>query len=76
MTYDSVIQNLNILDYDYFFKVTDSILANSIPESLNLFNDILNNGFDGHNFINGLGEHLRNLLVCQDIETLSLLESR
>ena len=74
MTYDSVIQNLNILDYDYFFKVTDSILANSIPESLNLFNDILNNGFDGHNFINGLGEHLRNLLVCQDIETLSLLD--
>ena len=74
MTYDSVIQNLNILDYEYFFKVTDSILANSIPESLNLFNEILNNGFDGHNFINGLGEHFRNLLVCQDNETLSLLD--
>ncbi len=74
MTYDSVIQNLNILDYDYFFKLTDSILANSIPESLNLFNEILNNGFDGHNFINGLGEHFRNLLVCQDSATLSLLE--
>ena len=74
MTYDSVIQNLNILDYDYLFKVTDSILANSIPESLNIFNEILNNGFDGHNFINGLGEHFRNLLVCQDSATLSLLE--
>ena len=74
MTYDSVIQNLNILDYDYFFKVTDSILANSIPDSLNLFNEVLNNGFDGHNFINGLGEHFRNLLVCQDSATLSLLE--
>ena len=74
ITYDSVIQNLNILDYDYFFKVTNSILANSIPESLNLFNEILNNGFDGHNFINGLGEHFRNLLVCQDSATLSLLE--
>lgn len=74
MTYDLVIQNLNILDYDYFFKVTDSILSNSIPESLNLFNEILNNGFDGHNFINGLGKHFRNLLVCQDSATLSLLE--
>ena len=74
MTYDSVIQNLNILDYEYFFKVTDSILASSIPESLNLFNEILKNGFEGHNFINGLGEHFRNLLVCQDSATLSLLE--
>ena len=74
MTYDAVIQNLNILDYDYFFKITDSILSNSIPDSLNLFNEILNNGFDGHNFINGLGEHFRNLLVCQDTATLSLLE--
>ena len=74
MTYNSVIQNLNILDYEYFFKVTDSILAKSIPESLNLFNEILNNGFDGHHFINGLGEHFRNLLVCQDSATLSLLE--
>ena len=58
MTYDSVIDNLNILDYEYFFKVTDSVLANSIPDSLNLFNEILKNGFEGHNFINGLGEHL------------------
>lgn len=74
MTYDAVIQNLNILDYDYFFKVTDSLLRNSIPDSLNLFNNILNNGFDGHNFINGLGEHFRNLLVCQDNITLQLLE--
>ena len=74
MTYDSVIENLNILDYEYFFKVTDSVLANSIPDSLNLFNEILKNGFEGHNFINGLGEHFRNLLVCQDPATLSLLE--
>ena len=74
VTYDSVIENLNILDYEYFFKVTDSVLANSIPECLNLFNEILNNGFDGHNFINGLGQHFRNLLVCQDLATLSLLE--
>ena len=74
MTYDLVIDNLNILDYEYFFKVTDSVLANSIPDSLNLFNEILKNGFEGHNFINGLGEHFRNLLVCQDPATLSLLE--
>ncbi len=74
MTYDAVIQNLNILDYDYFFKVTDALLENSIPDSLNLFNNILNNGFDGHNFINGMGEHFRNLLVCQDTITLQLLE--
>lgn len=74
ITYDSVIQNLNILDYEYFFKITESILANSIPESLNLFNEILNNGFEGHNFINGLGKHFRNILVCQDPATLSLLE--
>ena len=74
MNYNSVIENLNILDCEYFFKVTDSVLANNIPESLNLFNEILKNGFEGHNFINGLGEHFRNLLVCQDPATLSLLE--
>ena len=74
VTFDSVIQNLNILDYNYFFNVTDSILSNSIPESLNLFNEVMKNGFDGRNFINGLGEHFRNLLVCQDSSTLSLLE--
>lgn len=74
LSYEAVIQNLNILDYDYFFKVTDALLNNDIPKSLNLFNEILNNGFDGHNFINGLGEHFRNLLVCQDPSTLQLLE--
>lgn len=74
LTYKAVIDNLNILDYDYYFKVTDTILTENIPASLLIFNEILNNGFDGHNFIVGLGEHLRNLLVCKDSATLQLLE--
>jgi DNA polymerase-3 subunit gamma/tau len=74
VTYKAVIDNLNILDYDYYFKVTDAILEGNIPSVLVTFNEILNNGFDGHNFINGLAEHFRNLLMCKDAETLQLLE--
>jgi len=74
LTYKAVIDNLNILDYDYYFKVVDALVGENIPASLLLFNEILNNGFDGHHFITGLGEHLRNLLVCKDPSTLILLE--
>ncbi|MCC6837097.1 MAG: DNA polymerase III subunit gamma/tau [Bacteroidia bacterium] len=74
VTYKAVIENLNILDYDYYFKVTDAILAENISQSLLIFNEILNNGFDGHNFIAGMGSHFRNLLVSKDNETLQLLE--
>ena len=74
LTYQAVIQNLNILDYDYYFKVTDALHNSEIPSALNAFNEILNNGFDGHHFINGLGMHFRNLLVTKDTTTLSLLE--
>lgn len=74
ITYKAVIDNLNILDYDYYFKVTDALLAQQIPASLLLFNEILNNGFDGHNFVAGMGDHFRNLLVSKDPETLQLLE--
>ncbi len=74
ITYQNVIENLNILDYDYYFKVTDAVLNQDIANCLLLFNEILNNGFDGHNFINGLSEHFRNLLVCQDNKTENLLE--
>lgn len=74
ITYKAVIDNLNILDYDYYFKMTDFILAENISESLLLYNEVLNNGFDGHNFINGLAEHYRNLLVSKDSATLQLLE--
>ena len=74
LDYNSVVQNLNILDYDYFFKATENILQNHIPSSLALFDEILNNGFDGQNYLNGLAEHFRNLLVCKDHSTLKLLE--
>lgn len=74
LSYESVIENLNILDYDYYFKCTDYLLNANISEVLLLFNEILSKGFDGHLFINGLASHFRNLLVCQDQQTLSLLE--
>ena len=74
LTYQAVIQNLNILDYDYYFRATDALYSSDIPSALNAFNEILNNGFDGHHFINGLGMHFRNLLVAKDANTLSLLE--
>ncbi|KPK86581.1 MAG: hypothetical protein AMS27_04630 [Bacteroides sp. SM23_62_1] len=75
ITYKDVIQNLNILDYDYYFKITDAFLEGKINDSLLIFNEILNEGFDGHNFIVGLGGHFRDLLVCRDTETLVLLET-
>ena len=74
LTYQAVIENLNVLDYDYYFKVGDAMLASKIPEALLTFNEILEKGFDGHNFINGLSAHFRNLLVCKDPETVQLLE--
>ncbi len=74
ITYQQVIDNLNILDYDYYFKLTDAIFENNIAQCLLIFNDILNKGFDGHNFIIGLSEHFRNLLICQDASTIILLE--
>ncbi len=74
ITYQSVIENLNVLDYDYYFKITDAFLKNGISETLLIFNEIIEKGFDAHHFINGLSEHLRNLLVCRDEVTLQLLE--
>ncbi|RZK42441.1 MAG: DNA polymerase III subunit gamma/tau [Pedobacter sp.] len=74
LTYKSVIANLNILDYDYYFKLVDFLTAGDVSQSLLLFNEILNNGFDGNNFINGLATHLRNLLVGKDGQTIQLLE--
>lgn len=75
LTYQAVITNLNVLDYDYYFKVTDDILQQKIAQTLLVFNEILNKGFDGHNFIMGLAEHFRNLLVCRDAATVQLLET-
>ncbi len=74
ITYADTIENLNILDYDYYFKVVDQALKQDIPSSLLTFNEVLQKGFDGHNFINGLAEHLRNVLVCKNPQTVELLE--
>jgi len=74
ITYKAVIDNLNILDYDYFFKLTSYLTAAEVSQTLLLFDEILNNGFDGNNFINGLASHFRNLLVGKDTATIKLLE--
>lgn len=74
VTYKAVIENLNVLDYDYFFNVTTNLLHGNIPETLLVLNEILEHGFDGHHFVNGLGEHFRSLLVCKDASTIKLLE--
>ena len=72
--YDDVITNLNVLDYDYYFKFVDALLREDVSQVLLIFDDILRKGFDAELFVNGLAEHLRNLLVCKDEQTLSLLE--
>lgn len=74
ITYDAVIKNLNILDYDYYFRLTDSLHEGKIHEALVIFDEILEHGFDGHNFLIGMGSHFRNLLVCKDPITMKLLE--
>ncbi len=73
LQYQDVITHLNILDYDYYFKITDQLIENNISALLVSYNEIINNGFDGHNFINGLANHLRDLLLAQDSLTVSLL---
>ncbi len=74
LTYASVLENLNVLDYDYFFKVTDSLLTENLSTVLQLFDQILKKGFEGDDFILGLCEHFRNLLFCKDANTLALME--
>lgn len=74
ITYSGVIDNLNVLDYNYYFKLTDFINAGDISQTLLVFDEILSNGFDGHHFITGLGSHFRNLMVCKDEVTIQLLE--
>ena len=72
--YQSVIENLNVLDYEYYFKLTDKFIENNVSDSLLIFNDILNKGFEGSHFITGLASHFRDLLVSRDESTLQLLE--
>ncbi len=74
ITYKDTAKNLHILDYDYYFEITENLLQENLSKTLTIFNDILKKGFDGQNFIVGLAEHLRNLLISQDTETINLLE--
>ncbi|MGN0035665.1 MAG: DNA polymerase III subunit gamma/tau [Bacteroidaceae bacterium] len=72
--YQSVIENLNVLDYEYYFRLTDCLLACRVSDALLTLNDILNKGFDGQHFVSGLAAHFRDLLVSHDAATLPLLE--
>ncbi|HUS86580.1 MAG TPA: DNA polymerase III subunit gamma/tau [Bacteroidales bacterium] len=74
ISYAAVIDNLNVLDYEYYLRVTDAFIRSDLSTALVLFNEILEKGFDGHNFIAGLGSHFRNLLVCKDEQTATLME--
>ena len=74
LTRQAVTENLNVLDYDTYFKATDLILNNNIPDLLLLFNECLSKGFDGHHFISGIASHFRDLLVCKNQATIQLLE--
>jgi DNA polymerase III subunit gamma/tau len=75
ITYRDVIENLNILDYEYYFKCVSGALKGDVSTLLITFNEILEKGFDGHNFISGLNSHLRDLLVSKDEITIDLLEA-
>ena len=74
ITFENVIQNLNVLDYDYYFKMVDAFLLGKVTDSLILFNEIVEKGFDGHHFVAGLSSHIRDVLVGKDVATLQLLE--
>jgi len=74
VTYKLAIDNLNVLDYDYYFKLTDAFLLGNAYEALLIFDDILKHGFDAHHFITGLSSHFRDLLVCTDAQTIELME--
>jgi len=74
ITYKDVIDNLNVLDYDYYFQIVDHILHGNTSDILLILNDIISKGFEPQHFINGLGNHLRSLMVCKDPVTVQLLE--
>jgi DNA polymerase III subunit gamma/tau len=74
LTYQAVTEHLNILDHTYYFRIIDQVLAQDTAGILLTINEIISRGFDGQHFLIGLGEHLRNLLVCQDPKTVSLME--
>ena len=74
LTYKQIVENLHVLDYDYYFEITNQMLNQGLPNIMVTFDEILKKGFDGHNFLIGLGEHIRNLLVSKDSYTTNLLE--
>lgn len=74
LTYKEVVQNLHILDYDYYFRLVDALLRENLSAALLLLDSVMQQGFDLHNFVVGTAEHLRGLLVCKDPVTVQLLE--
>jgi DNA polymerase-3 subunit gamma/tau len=74
ITYKAVIENLNVLDYDYYFQIVDHILQGHTSDILLILNDIISKGFEPQHFVSGMGNHLRSLLVCKDAATVQLLE--
>lgn len=74
ITYNAVIENLNVLDYEYYFKLTEAILKGDVVNCLLILNDILNRGFEGQYIVSGIASHFRDLLVCKDAKTAELFE--
>ncbi|MCR5298098.1 MAG: DNA polymerase III subunit gamma/tau [Paludibacteraceae bacterium] len=74
VTYKDVIENLNVLDYNYYFQLVDSMLGGNVPQAMLIFDEILSKGFEGGRFVQGLCSHLRDLMVCKDPQTIPLLE--
>lgn len=74
MTYQDVITHLNVLDYDYYFRLVDAFLKNEVTQALLIFNEVLNKGFEGQHFVSGLSRHFRDLMVSRDPVTVQLLE--
>ena len=74
LTYKDTISNLHVLDYDYYFKIVDALWKGKHIDAILSFDEILDEGFDGHNFVIGLASHLRDLMMCQDERTINLLE--
>jgi DNA polymerase-3 subunit gamma/tau len=74
ISYESVIENLHILDYEYYFKITQALTNQNVAQALLIFDQILKRGFDAHNFVIGFAEHIRNIIMCKDASTTQLLE--
>ena len=74
LTYKKTIEHLNVLDYEYYFKITNALLTNDISTLLNLYNEIISYGFDGQHFVMGISDHMRDLMVAKDPSTIQLFE--